>query len=205
MKVALLVYHNNIQDLYPQEWIDEFRLSIYNQTFQDFEILELNYGSSYFRIFPDSNFHQTMLPNHIHAMNMLINHADINSFDIVFNTNCDDVYHPQRMEFQINKINEGYDLVSSNFKYFGDKVKLMKMDHYNIRKELNKNHNVICHPVVCTHMRFWNQLRYNDILGSEDLDLWKRAITAGRKFYILEEYLLKYRIHKNQVTKSWPK
>lgn len=207
MKVALLVYHSNAIKLYPEEWINDFRFSIENQKYTDFDIIELNYGEDDLRIFNNSQYHKIYLSNHIHAMNKLIDHCLLNSYSIIANTNIDDIYSLLRLRHQIDKIKEGYDLVSSNFVYFGEKKKLMKMHHLDINEEIvYKNHNIIAHPVVVTHKSFWeNGLRYNNILGSEDLDLWQRAIGRGRIFYILDEYLLQYRIHSNQITKTWQK
>lgn len=206
MKTALLVYHSNATQLYPKEWIDEFKFSIENQDYADFDVIELNYGDDDLRIFNNSKYHKIFLPNHIYAMNNLIEHTLLNGYKIIANTNIDDIYSLDRLRLQINKIKEGYDLVSSNFVYFGERENVMTMSKYYIKDELNKDHNVICHPIVVTHKDFWNDgLRYNNILGSEDLDLWKRAIAIGRKFYILDEYLLQYRIHSNQITKTWQK
>lgn len=206
MKVALLVYHKNAIDLYPNSWIEEFKLSIDQQTYKEFDIFELNYGSDNFRIFDNSKYYKVELDNHIHAMNILIDHILLNGYDIIANTNIDDIYHECRLEKQIEAIESGYDLVSSNFLYVGEKSQMMQMSKYNIEKELNKGHNVICHPLVVTHRRFWeDKLEYKNLLGKEDLDLWQRAIKLGRKFTILEDYLLKYRIHSNQVTKTWKK
>jgi hypothetical protein len=34
----------------------------------------------------------------------------------------------------------------------------------------------------------------------EDLRLWQRAIASGSKFYIMDDVLLFYRLHSNQIT-----
>ncbi len=153
------------------------------------------------------HFFNMKFENHIHAMNFLITEIFNRGYDVVFNTNMDDQYKNDRFEKQINKINEGYQLVSSNFYYISHCKNITNtMDmigHGDIGENLKKNHNIIAHPVVCMHRSFWDEdLHYHNLLGYEDLNLWQRAYNRGKKFIILEDYLLYYRIHDNQVTKN---
>jgi hypothetical protein len=53
------------------------------------------------------------------------------------------------------------------------------------------------------HKSFWvDGLKYNNLIGFEDLDLWQRAFKLGKRFKILKDYLLFYRIHEKQITKT---
>jgi len=151
------------------------------------------------------------MDNHIQAMNFILNKAFATGYDIIFNTNMDDYYHPRRFERQLALINKGLDVVSSNFNYVADHggidgiFRAMDMcRHGDIRTNLIRGHNVIAHPCVAYSRRFWDSgFRYNEsLIGSEDLDLWKRSIGYHR-FYISPEYLLFYRIHDNQITKEY--
>ena len=204
MKVACIVYHRDVLKIYPQPWIDEAVRSIREQTFQDFTVLEMNYGGGQER-FTDGQFFSMEFASHIGAMDWLITYAFDNGFDVVFNTNLDDISHTTRFEKQLAKIAEGYQLVSSNFYYFGDVEKEMDMVSWgDIGKNLNRGHNVICHPAIAMHKSFWGpDLHYNELLGFEDLDLWKRAYAKGKKFFILPDYLLFYRRHSNQIVQKY--
>jgi hypothetical protein len=79
----------------------------------------------------------------------------------------------------------------------------------DIVKRLNKDKNVINHSGVCFSRKFWslfdsnnNLLRYRDDKPYEDLSLWKRVINSGHKITIINENLITYRIHSNQITKN---
>lgn len=204
--VAVIFYHKNVSAIYQPEWIKQCVDSIKAQTFTQYDVLELNYGGTDER-YTDGEFFSIELENHIFAMNFLITYAFAKGYDIVFNTNLDDFYEPERFEKQIEAILNGAQLVSSNFRYFGAKEMDMPMTKRgDIGANLRKGHNVICHPVVAMHRSFWDaDLHYKNILGSEDLELWQRAWHKGKKFEILPDYLLSYRLHQNQVTKHYPK
>ena len=203
-KNAVIFYHKNISSIYPREWIDDCVGSIMAQTHKDFDIFELNYGSDDTR-YTKGNFLNIPLENHIAAMNLLFDVVFGLGYEVLFNTNMDDIYDPQRFEKQLVKIREGYHVVSSDFEYFGEQEKLMKMSSKgDIGRNLLTGHNVIAHPVVAIHRNFWTPgIRYKNLLGYEDLDLWRRAIRARKKFFIIPEVLLRYRIHGSQVTKKY--
>src|SRR3972149_11493279 len=118
MKSGLIVYHKNIQQIYPANWIEKFKESILAQTYQDFEVYECNYGGDNFKIFKDSKFYlsTTEFKNFVEAMNFLLDHCFNNeNCDYVFNTNCDDYFSADRIEKQLIALNNGYDIVASNF------------------------------------------------------------------------------------------
>lgn len=208
MKVAVLVYHNDITK-YKVSWTKKFVDSILNQTFYNYTIFELSYGGNNQSLFysgvPYLEYYNRELTNHIEAMNFLIDRAKELDYDIIFNTNIDDYYSPDRFEKQIDKLKEGYDLVSSNFSYINAENEItndMFMYKFkdDIKNQLNIGHNVIAHPVIATRASFWKDFRYDKTkLGYEDLDLWQRAINTKR-FAILKDYLLYYRIHDKQIT-----
>jgi GT2 family glycosyltransferase len=211
MRCAVIIYHKNILNICKREWMDSCIASIKKQTLVDFDVFELDYGGTGVKfaqgVRENYLFLSGMLENHIEAMNWLIDYLFESGYDVVFNTNIDDVYSKDRFEKQIKAIEQGAQLVSSNFVYFDDKRGVFKkMDMVkqgDIGANLNRNHNVIAHPVIAMHSSFWEQgLKYENLIGYEDLDLWKRAYKRGKKIVILPDYLLHYRIHENQITKK---
>lgn len=197
MKAACIIYHANIDKLYPAHWMQEMVQSIERQTVQA-DIVELNYGKCD-RQYTTGTFISKEMPNHIHAINYLITDCFKKGYDVVFNTNCDDVYDIHRFEYQLEAIERGYQLVSSNMRYMNGRVFVFsKMD---MQKELARGHNIIAHPVVAMHSSFWSDgMRYDENeLGYEDFTLWKKALSMGKKFYICDDILLHYRLHSNQV------
>lgn len=205
MRIALLSYHKNINEIYPSKWIEQYRDSIQDQTYQEFEIFELNYGGGNERIFQHSYFESHSYPSFIDALNYLLDKVFSSGYDVAVNQNCDDWYRGDFVERLLVDMNKGYDLVSCNFCLVKDDriFKYHRFDHLDIEAELDRGHNIIAHPACCYSRSFWEENRYNPYeFPTEDLELWKRAIKSGSKFYINPENLLFHRIHNQSVCQS---
>lgn len=168
-------------------------------------------------------FFKNEMKDHSYAMNFLINKVfkTGSSYEYCFNINIDDYYNPQRFERQIGIIEKlKYDVVSSQMFYINENDEIInKIDKLAftfkknqsitkqiieeqkyIRKEFNKNHNIIAHPCVCFTRNFWEKIGpYKNIVPREDLDIFKRAINSRIKTHISKSFLLYYRIHTNQT------
>jgi len=210
MKVGILLYHKNINKIYKKEWIEECINSILGQSYRDYSVYDLNYGSDDFNFsdhFQDKVYKSfnKEFKNHADAMNFLLDRCVEDDLDAVFNINLDDYYHEDRFIIQLGKIKEGYDLVSSNFQYIrgSELSETFRFDKVDIQKELESDLvNVIAHPCVCYSKEFIKSNRYiSDEIPREDLNLWKRTI-SDFKFFICEKILLYYRIHDNQITST---
>ncbi len=202
MQTAIITYHKNAQNIYPAHWVDKFRESIVGQTYQDFSLFEIDYGGDGYKIFENSIYESRQLPNFVWAMNYLIDAIFNAGYDCVCNTNADDYYALDRLEKQIPLIEDGIDIVSSNFSLVkDDEVTLThKFDEMDIEAELAINHNPLCHPVICMSRNFWIYNRYIPAdVPFEDMSLWKRGIERGFKFKILPDVLCYHRLHDNSV------
>jgi hypothetical protein len=141
-------------------------------------------------------------------MNFIIDQAFSDGCDFVFNTNLDDFYTPDRIEKQGRELKNGMDLVSSNMCYFEERdgtdttLKYINLsDRGQIEKNLSGGHNVIAHPSVAFSKNFWDHNRYvPSEIPQEDFLLWKRASEGGFKMFIVDDYLLNYRLHSLQIT-----
>lgn len=187
--------------------------SVLDQTYKDFYIYEINYGtddfnfSDYFSKFGRKyKFFKKELKNHAEAMNYLLDKCLKDKMDVVFNTNMDDYYNSYRFEKQLEKIKEGYDIVSSDIQYvMNDKLlNIFKFSDFN--SDINGRidyENIIAHPTVCYSKKFLENIRYiPEEIPSEDYNLWKRLLKNDYKFYIVDSILCYYRIHENQVSKD---
>ena len=230
-KCAVIFYHKNIKYIYKGRWIDKCIKSILNQSYNKFEIFELNYGNSDFSIFNNINltnhklfFYKKNYDSHIEAMNFLLNTCFYDyKYDIVFNTNLDDYYHEDRFKIQKKCVENNYDVCSTLMNYIIEKdnldvvTKAWTIEDFNIKsesyyiesekiiKELSKHHNIITHPSICYTKNFWNsydiynnKINYKKEKPYEDLLLWYRSI-KNTNFTIINENLLNYRIHQNQI------
>ena len=214
MKKGVIFFHSNIQQLYPKRWVDKCINSIIHQRERDFKIYEINYGGEEYSVFDgiahdqEREFHPKKLSNHAEAMNFIIDRAFSDGCDVVFNTNLDDFYSPNRIEKQMVEIKNGADLVSSNMCYFeerdGTDTTLKYINFFemgSIEKSLIGGNNVIAHPVVAFSKNFWDSNRYDPSeVPLEDFLLWKRAASSGVKISIVNDYLLNYRLHSSQIT-----
>jgi len=205
MKLGMLCYHKNAQKLYPKRWLDQYKESVLNQTYKDFQIIEANYGGTDFRIFENSEFDNVPTDNFVQTLNRLLDKCFFEEgYDFVFNSNADDWMAPKRIEMQLPYLESGYDIVSSNFCLVKDNVivRWHKFHELDIAQQLANNHNVVCHPGVAYSRRFWEFHRYiPEQMPLEDLMLWQRAIKNCR-FIILEENLLFHRLHNQSVCQS---
>lgn len=219
MKVAVIFFHSNILNLYKKRWIIESVNSILNQTFKDFDIHEINYGGDGFSLgelcdFSNHKhyFYNEKLKNHIYGEQYLFDKCK-NDYDIIFNTNLDDISYPERFEKELNLYKSGnYDVVYTDIEYMKevcDKDEVffdLNLRRYNTHKDIEyqvlNGHNVIANPTVLYTKRFLQENKLDlDIYrtNQEDFDLWKRTIRKYN-FGIVPEILLKYRIHKNQIS-----
>jgi hypothetical protein len=197
MKIALICFHKNLKR-YPSDWIDLYSRSILDQSYQDFDIYELNYGKSLDRIFEKSFYENLELPDHAEAHNYLVNKTLNSGYDMVLNTNVDDVYPLNRVQIQVTNYDPEIPVISGNYVWFkgpqkGEPTIFHKL---NIDTEFKKGHNIIAHPACAYTKKF---LDYNDSLRSneipaDDFMLWKRLREKGANFKILEDVLLYYRI-----------
>lgn len=215
MKTAVIFYHKNIESIYKERWISKCVNSIATQTFADFDVHELDYAGTGRKLaeIPGKShtFYDVEMDNHIHAMNFLLDELFTNQgYDVVFNTNMDDYYSVDRFQKQVD-CTDRYDLISSDFCYIEEYNDIDVVTHHmnicsngDIADNLRKKHNVIAHPCVCFTKAFWDgTLRYKDLLGWEDLELWMQAIVANKRLHIIDDELLYYRIHQKQVTKTY--
>tara|TARA_Y100000591_G_scaffold306133_1_gene304279 strand:- start:9596 stop:12895 length:3300 start_codon:yes stop_codon:yes gene_type:complete len=233
-KCAVIMYHKNIKKIYDWRWVEKSVGTILNQSITDFDIFEINYGGDNYSLFEDINtnkntfFYNKNLKTHTEAMVYLLNKCFYEyNYDVVFNTNLDDFYDIERFKHQLDCVKDGYMLNSTLMRYITDKEghdiveqnwtpdkygfeNIKNSDKYidikNIRRQLDKDHNVFNHPNMCYTKEFWNSftknnilLRYRDDKPFEDLTLWQRACESFDNITIINKILISYRLHANQI------
>lgn len=217
MKICCILYHSNIFGIYKTEWIQKCINSISNQTFDDFDVFELNYGDdntsleSFFSYKKNYNFINKKMNNHAEAMNYLLDLVfKENKYDLCFNTNLDDYYDLSRFEKQIEFMKNGYDVSSSEYIFIKeidgrDKILgLAGLSTKTIEELFQYDITPIAHPCVCYSKSFWEN--YGPYIPSEipreDKNLWIRSYSSGAKLFIIKEPLLYYRLHDKQTSKG---
>lgn len=208
-KVAVIIYHKNAKDKLEDSWINKTIESINTQTFNDFYIYDLNYGNDDFNL---SNYFQNRykkfnkeFPTQADAINYLLDECKRDNFDVVFNVRLGDYYDINRFQSQLEKIREGYDLISSNLQVIKDDklADYYKFSNYNHAIKSTLEHdNIIAHPSICYGKKIINEVRYNPNEKNEDYELWKRIIKSHR-FYICDLFTF-YRVDEKQKPKPQP-
>ena len=200
MKLAVIIFHKNV-DQYPKNWIERCIESIKLQSHPNFTVFELDYGGDGTQISEGSEFESLKLKNHAEAHNYLLDKVFDLGFDYAFNTNVDDYYDFTRVEKQLRYLKLGFDVVSSNFIHIdeqGNFIRKMIFHNRDIKQEAKRNHNIIAHPVCAYSKKFWKECTKlnGEQIPRDDFELWKRSF-KDFKFIIVPEFLLYYRIHKN--------
>lgn len=228
-KIAVTVYHKNSMH-YPSDWIHACMQSLGSQTRKDFQMFELNYGDPEREqgriIVNDDLFERTVLSyaqphdNHVGAQNWLFDKVTELGYEVIFNVNIDDYYSPERIAKQIEALEKGCQLVSSNFQRINDKGENIgdPTDFHTkeFLREADLGHNIIAHPVIAMTAAFWKRYRHYDEAGfraareagtppTEDFEMWKNAAVHNENICVLPDVLLYHRVHGNNTGKGTPK
>ena len=183
------------------EFLDECLESIYNQTFNQYEILiglnghEIN-GDIYNNLKKYENDKLKVIQydfkNKSKTCNLLLDEC---KYDIICMLDVDDKWAPNKLEIQLKYINN-YDVVGTFCKYFEDNNIVPELPfgklHYNIFMRVN--------PIINSSSMFYKKdACWEDIFGVEDYEMWLRLNKEGKQFYNIPEILTYHRIHKTSL------
>ncbi len=208
MKLSVVMPVYNTKKVFLCESIE----SILNQTYYDFEFIIINDGST------DDNVENVILSykdnriKYIKQENSGIVKSLNNGFTLakgeyIARMDADDIAMPNRFEKQIEFLD-----THNNISICGSNIEIFRQNSSKIRKypenpkilELLKE-CCICHPSVMLRKKDFEKyaLEYTNEYLCEDYDLWTRAIKF-LNFYNIQEPLLRYRIHENNLSLSSP-
>ncbi len=186
------------------KYIDQAVDSILAQTFQDFEIIIVNDGST-------DEFTMNKLRNYdrpkttvVHQENSGLPAARNSGIEesegkYICTLDSDDYFEKTFLEKAVDVLenNEEYGVVTSWIRCFGKINKVVKLKPFTLKKFLLQNNCCAC---VLFRKKIWEDLNgfdENMTDGYEDWDFWLRAIYNGYNFKLIEEELFFWRITKN--------
>lgn len=203
------------------EFLEEAIKSVLNQTFRNFELILINDGSSDKSLDIAKQFE--LSDNRIQIINQQ-NQGMAKALDrgiksaqanIIARMDGDDICNPQRLEKQFNQINtmpenshvsslvepfSDTEITDGSIRYF--KWLNSKITHEEILEGLFKESPII-HPSTMFTKKAYNDAGgYREFDGPEDYDLWLNMALNNTTFKKHNETLLKYRIHKNNLSRN---
>lgn len=192
-----------------EKYIDEAMVSVLNQSFTDFELVIVDDGSS------DNTVNKIKQYKDPRIRLMLNSHGYIDTLNkglslvggkYVARMDSDDIMEPDRLLLQYQLMESKKDIVvcGSWLKTFGAEnreIKLMngEVEHPLIFLLLG---NFIAHSTSIIRKSFLDKhdSRYEYYNYAEDYKLWSEIANKGGRFYILPEYLMRYRLSDDNIS-----
>ena len=185
--------------------------SILSQIFSDYELIILNDCSpdnadEILDTYSDSRIVRYKGEKNVGLSNILNVGIGMARGKYIARMDSDDVSLPDRLRIQVDymEAHPDIDLVSVGMQLFGAKEDVWIRETNPEKVKINALfHSPILHASsVWRRERFEeNGLRFRqEMVPSEDYDLWTRALVKGLKLVNLPQVLYKYRIHSAQAT-----
>lgn len=194
-----------------EAYLSESIESILNQTFQDFELLALDDGStdngvSIVKSFKDRRIRLISLNhNFIESLNYGLK---ISKGKYIARMDADDIMLSKRLQIQHDFMegNSNIDICGSWAESFGNICSIIQQEchHEAIISSLIMNNSLI-HPTVMIRKSTLEKLELNylDYACAEDYKLWTDLALGRARFANVPEVLLRYRSSPDQVTNKY--
>ena len=188
--------------------------SIYNQTYNNFEIILVDDGSdddlqSFIQSFFDKRIRYVKLKEHVGITKALNKGLKFCRGEYIARMDDDDISLPNRFEKQIQYMEEhmNVNVLGCNKQNFGinnniSNIEINQLSREEQQIELFFSNIGVPHPTVMLRKEFMdrNKIQYNeDYIKSQDYDLWVTCVQFT-PIYCLPDVLLKYRCHQAQIS-----
>lgn len=195
-----------------ENFIYEAVRSILAQSFTNFELIVINDGSSdgtkiILEGLREQDQRVILISREnkglVESLNEGIDHA---RGKWIARMDADDIALPQRFERQLKYLEQtGADVCGSWMRYFGaGDQRIWKTFQTDEAIKMDMLFKCpLAHPTVIVRAKLIKNLRYDKAWEkAEDYELWTRAAMAGWKMANIQEVLLLYRRHKEQISTS---
>jgi glycosyltransferase involved in cell wall biosynthesis len=185
--------------------------SVLNQTFDDFELLIINDGSSdkseeVILSFSDPRIRYLKNDSNLKLIKTLNKGIQLSAGKYIVRMDADDICHPERIQkqFEFMESNPEIGICGSWFEAFGEVensiVKYKEKHDEIMTRMLYQCH--FCHPSIIIRRELFEESEMyfdENYPHAEDYEFYLRA-SKKWKFHNLQEVLLKYRIHGESVS-----
>lgn len=194
-----------------EKFLEEAIQSILHQTYQHWELLIINDGSTdkthhiiqkYLSDTRITYIHKSKNDGIVKALNDGIDAA---KGKYIARMDADDISLPNRLEKQFHFLEKNPDVVVCGSNYYtlkGNKRNIIRVAHADAYLKTQLFFSTpFCHPTVMMNKsKAGKELLYKEeFRHAEDYELWTRLAFKG-KFHIMEDALYVYRDHPNQVS-----
>jgi glycosyltransferase involved in cell wall biosynthesis len=142
----------------------------------------------------------------VNSLNFLVKSS---KSELIVRIDSDDICEKNRLEMLVNyhiKNNadiyySNYTLINENGSFLFPFIKIAP--HHNVLEKFMRWRNPICHPTVMYKRSIFKKVSYNsDYIGAEDYRFWADCLAINLKFIKVPYCLVRYRVHKNQITQK---
>lgn len=207
--VSVIIPARNLDD-----YLDQSLESIILQTYINLEIIivvdqeDLNLFKSKYK--NEKRRIIKVIGSNIRGLGPALNSAlEVSNGDYIARMDADDLAHPERIKKQIDLLvtQPKIDVVTTNAyiidelgKNYNKKFIINNYTNEQISRILNIK-NIIIHPSVLIRASAIKKIGGYSAISSEDFDVWHRILQNNpRSITMIDECLLYYRIHKNQLS-----
>ena len=190
-------------------YLDEAVQSVLDQTFQDYEIIIVNDGSTdqdTIKLLKNYNRPKTRV---IHTDNQGLpsarnNGIKISQSDYILPLDADDKIGKTYLEdaVQILDTNPDIGIVYCEAELFGDRVKKWELTDYTLQNILVSNMIFCCALFRRVDWEKVGGYNPNMVYGYEDWDFWLSILTLERNVHKIKKVLFFYRIVKNSMRRN---
>ena len=190
--------------------------SVVNQTFADWELLVINdcstdstaeilsgFAAKDSRIKVHTNEINLRLPSSLNKALALVQGKYVARMD------ADDICLPNRLQKQYDFMEANPDIALSSCRFMTLKNGVISSGGGGARSDSESIQalllvtNPVLHPGIIAKAEVIRALQYDkEFTCTEDLELWTRFLMAGHTVEIQPEYLMIYRLHDKQITKT---
>lgn len=191
------------------EYIDESVTSVIEQTYKDWELIigvnSLEQNSIEYRVAKEYEdidprirvYDMYEVTGKANSLNKMLDYC---KYDWVSILDVDDIWMPTKLEKQAPFLND-YDVIGTHCVYFErlegitPKIPFGNLNDFDFK---SVNPIINSSAILRKSLAYWNE----EYSGVEDYDLWLRLRRQKKRFYNIEEVLVKHRVHETSAFNS---